>query len=46
VAVAPGSTFGQVSKGHVRISIASSEENIRAGVQRICEMIRERAKPR
>ncbi|MBI2505677.1 MAG: pyridoxal phosphate-dependent aminotransferase [Candidatus Latescibacteria bacterium] len=42
VAVAPGSTFGEISKGHVRISIASAEENIREGVRRICEMIREK----
>jgi len=41
VAVAPGSTFGQVSGGHVRISIASSEENIREGLTRLCTMIRE-----
>lgn len=44
VAVAPGSTFGQVSKGHVRISIASSDENIREGVKRICEFIVEKAR--
>ena len=41
VAVAPGNTFGQVSRGHVRISIASSEENIREGLGRLCAMIRE-----
>ncbi|MCC7261349.1 MAG: pyridoxal phosphate-dependent aminotransferase [Candidatus Latescibacteria bacterium] len=41
VAVAPGSTFGEISKNHVRISIASAEENIREGVKRICELIRE-----
>jgi aspartate aminotransferase/aminotransferase len=40
VAVAPGSTFGEISKGHVRISIASAEENIREGVKRICELVR------
>lgn len=44
VAVAPGSTFGKVSSHHVRISIASSEEKIREGVTRICELIREQAK--
>ena len=41
VAVAPGSTFGEISTGYVRISIASAEENIREGVQRICELVRE-----
>lgn len=43
VAVAPGSTFGQVSNRHVRISIASSEQNIHDGVTRICELIREKS---
>lgn len=43
VAVAPGSTFGELSARHVRISIASSEENIREGVTRICELIGERS---
>jgi aspartate/methionine/tyrosine aminotransferase len=41
VAVAPGSTFGNISKNHIRISFASSEDNIRMGVQRIVEMIKE-----
>jgi aspartate aminotransferase len=40
VAVAPGSTFGKVCADHVRISIASPEENIREGLKRICEMVR------
>jgi aspartate/methionine/tyrosine aminotransferase len=44
VAVAPGDTFGRNSAHHVRISIASSEDNIREGVTRICEMVRQRAK--
>ena len=43
VAVAPGSTFGEMCRDHVRISIASSEENIREGLRRICEMIGERS---
>ncbi len=43
VAVAPGSTFGKMCRDHVRISIASSEENIREGLRRICEMIGERS---
>ncbi|HJP33490.1 MAG: pyridoxal phosphate-dependent aminotransferase [Candidatus Latescibacteria bacterium] len=43
VAVAPGSTFGKVCADHVRISIASPEENVREGVRRICEMVQEKA---
>ena len=43
VAVAPGDTFGRVCADHVRISIASPEENIREGVTRICRMVREKA---
>ena len=39
VAVAPGKTFGQMSKNHIRISYAASEEDIREGIGRICEMI-------
>ncbi len=39
VAVAPGSTFGSISKNYVRISFAASEDNIKKGLQRICEMI-------
>ena len=41
VAVAPGSTFGKMCADHVRISIASSEDNIRSGVTAICQMVRE-----
>ncbi|MBT4499665.1 MAG: aminotransferase class I/II-fold pyridoxal phosphate-dependent enzyme [Gemmatimonadetes bacterium] len=41
VAAAPGDTFGQVSARHIRISIASSDDNIREGVTRICEIIKE-----
>ncbi len=39
VAVAPGSTFGEMSKNHIRVSFASSEESIQEGTKRICEMI-------
>jgi aspartate aminotransferase/aminotransferase len=42
VAVAPGGTFGQVSAGHIRISIASPIDKVREGVRRICEMVAER----
>ena len=43
VAVAPGNTFGEMCRDHIRISIASSEENIREGLGRICAMIQERS---
>ena len=39
VAVAHGKNFGQMSKNHIRISYAASEENIRKGIEGICEMI-------
>ena len=39
VAVAPGGTFGKNSDQQIRISLASSEENIREGVRRICQFI-------
>ena len=43
VAVAPGNTFGDVCRDHIRISVASPEEYVREGVRRICQMIRERS---
>ena len=46
VAAAPGSTFGEVCADHVRISIASPEENVREGLKRICEMVRSKAENR
>ena len=46
VAVAPGSTFGEVCADHVRISIASPEENVREGLKRICEMVRSKEENR
>jgi len=45
VAVAPGSTFGEMCRNHVRVSIASSEENVREGLRRICALIRENERP-
>jgi aspartate/methionine/tyrosine aminotransferase len=42
VAVAPGSAFGEVAAGAVRISLASSDEHLREGVGRLCEMVTER----
>jgi aspartate aminotransferase len=41
VSVAPGSAFGQVAKGAVRISLASSDEDLREGVGRLAEFVRE-----
>ena len=43
VAVAPGSTFGLLSAGQVRVSVASKDEDVREGVRRICEFVKERA---
>ena len=45
VAVAPGSTFGNMCADHVRISIASPEELIGEGLRRICGFIRELDSP-
>ena len=42
VAVAPGSTFGTLSAGAVRVSVASRDEDVREGVERICDFIDER----
>ncbi len=39
VAVAPGKTFGNMCHDHVRVSIAASEQDIREGLHRICDMI-------
>ena len=41
VAVAPGTTFGQLARNHVRISLAATEADIREGLERICALIRE-----
>ena len=41
VSVAPGSAFGDVAKGAVRISMASSDEQLREGVGRLAEFVRE-----
>jgi aspartate aminotransferase len=38
VAVAPGTAFGDVAAGAVRISLASSDEDLREGVGRLCEL--------
>ena len=39
VAVAPGTAFGEVAGGAVRISLASSDEHLREGVGRLCELV-------
>jgi aspartate/methionine/tyrosine aminotransferase len=39
VAVAPGSAFGEVASGAVRISLASSDDHLREGVGHLCEMV-------
>lgn len=41
VAVAPGATFGRVGEQYVRISLATAEEQIVEGLQRICSYILE-----
>jgi aspartate/methionine/tyrosine aminotransferase len=40
VSVAPGSAFGEVARGAVRISLASSDEDLREGVGRLAEYVR------
>ena len=39
VGVAPGTAFGQVAGGAVRISLASSDADLRAGVGRLCDLV-------
>ena len=39
VAVAPGTAFGEVAGGAVRISLASSDEDLREGVGRLAEFV-------
>jgi aspartate/methionine/tyrosine aminotransferase len=41
VAVAPGTAFGRVASGAVRISLASSDDELREGVGRLCELVAE-----
>src|SRR3989440_4333809 len=43
VSVAPGSAFGQVAKDAVRISLASSDQDLREGVGRLANYVRELA---
>lgn len=39
VSVAPGSAFGDIAGGAVRISLASSDEDLAEGVGRLCELV-------
>ncbi|USS40055.1 pyridoxal phosphate-dependent aminotransferase [Thermococcus aggregans] len=41
VVVTPGSAFGSLGEGHVRISFATSRENIKKGMERIRELVEE-----
>jgi aspartate/methionine/tyrosine aminotransferase len=41
--VAPGSAFGEVGKNAVRISLASSDQDLREGVGRLAEFVHQRA---
>src|SRR6202051_2701978 len=43
VSVAPGSAFGEVGKNAVRISLASSDQDLREGVSRLAEFVRLRS---
>ena len=40
VSVAPGTAFGEVGKNAVRISLASSDQDLREGVGRLAEFVR------
>jgi aspartate/methionine/tyrosine aminotransferase len=46
VGVAPGSAMGGVAAGAVRISLASSDQDLREGVGRLCELVAELAERR
>ena len=43
VSVAPGSAFGQVASGAVRISLASSDGDLSQGVRRLAQFVHRRA---
>jgi aspartate aminotransferase len=40
VAVAPGSAFGELGEGYVRLSLASSREDLREGTLRLVQHVR------
>lgn len=46
VAVAPGTAFGGVAAGAVRVSLASSDEDLREGLGRLCEQVADLARRR
>ena len=46
VAVAPGISFGKLSAGQVRVSVASKDADVREGVRRMCDFVAERANRR
>ncbi|MDD5031760.1 MAG: pyridoxal phosphate-dependent aminotransferase [Patescibacteria group bacterium] len=41
VAVAPGETFGDISSSFVRVSLATSQDDLIQGVSRICDLVNE-----
>ena len=43
VSVAPGTAFGEIARHAVRISLASSDEDLREGVGRLAEFVHQRA---
>ena len=43
VAVSPGSAFGTVAGNYVRVSLASSKEDLEEGVERLCRFLNRRA---
>ncbi len=40
VAVAPGSAFGELGEGYVRLSLASSREDLLEGTSRLVRFVR------
>ena len=40
VAVAPGTTFGEIGKKYIRVSMAVNEEVLAEGVERVCSFIK------
>lgn len=42
VSIAPGTAFGQVARDAVRISLASSDDDLREGVRRLAEFVHNR----
>ena len=40
VSVAPGTAFGEVARGAVRVVLAAAEADLRVGVERLCSLVR------